>query len=835
MSTTIKILLPEATTNYIENPSFRYDTTGWNAVGSTITRVLEYALFGISSLKVVTPGLVQKEGVYYRVNSLSGTSSPITISAYVRGAGTVQLRLIEGVGKEWISKPCTMKPDMWTRMVVSGFTTGSNDLRMYIETYGNAGAYTFYLDGCQMELKACETTYCDGDQPDCRWNIINSASESSRPNNTKKGGRWVSLTNPCGTTNDVYITLLGGLGMEPITNNIQSWALSPGAFYQSTKILERPVTLTFNLKHESKAIVSQVDRGQIHQLRQQLIDIFKADLTADGEAFKFSFQEGDNGKELFLNMRYESGLEGSWDIRNQWSELIPIRFLAVDPSFVENNLNAMKLNFVDSLINSSYIMRRIDGEYLPMNGGVNGNVLSMEIGKKGEVYLVGLFYIANSGGAIDPDIPALNITYWNGKKFIKIINSITGPGGPSNISAIKVAPNGDVYITGKFTTINGVTVNNVAKWDGSTWSALGNGLTGVPLPGTDPHGMCLEITPTGEIFVGGYFTTAGSVTTANIAKWDGFQWNSVGAYNGLTANNTVWCMSLSRDASILYVGGNFTGQFGKSDLSRVAQYDISSNSFSPMSDGVDDVVCNMKADSLGRPWISGGFVNSGTKVLNYVAYWDNGQWINLGSGLNIPVTSLSIGIGFDEHGNFWVTGRFVAANGNTNIKYSALWNGSTWVHGDFFPGAPSNYYALKCFGKDIYVTNSTPSTSIKRSAITYVTNYGTAEVKPYIYIFGPGRVKWIENITTGKRVYLDLYVFDDEEVIIDFGQAKITSALRGDLTRYVFSGSDFADFVLSPGQNKLCIYMADDVQSLMYMYYQPVHHSIDASVKVELL
>jgi len=56
MAASLKILVPEATENYIQNPSLRYDTTGWTASGSGITQVLTYALYGIASLKVVTSG-----------------------------------------------------------------------------------------------------------------------------------------------------------------------------------------------------------------------------------------------------------------------------------------------------------------------------------------------------------------------------------------------------------------------------------------------------------------------------------------------------------------------------------------------------------------------------------------------------------------------------------------------------------------------------------------------------------------------------------------------------------------------------------------------------------
>jgi hypothetical protein len=36
--------------------------------------------------------------------------------------------------------------------------------------------------------------------------------------------------------------------------------------------------------------------------------------------------------------------------------------------------------------------------------------------------------------------------------------------------------NGNVYVAGNFTMAGSATVMNIAKWDGTTWSALGSGL-----------------------------------------------------------------------------------------------------------------------------------------------------------------------------------------------------------------------------------------------------------------------------------------------------------------------------------------------------------------------
>src|SRR5574342_954277 len=183
-------LIPEATVNYVTNPSLRYDTTGWNASGSTLTRVLTRARFGIASLQVVTAGSALREGAFFRVSVLTNVNEPITISAYVRGAGRVRIRLDNNVvgGTEFSSLPVQLSADRWQRLVVTGFSTGGNDLRLYVETdEAAAAARTFYIDGAQLERKAYVTSYCDGDQTDCRWSGLYHASTSSRPAGTRAG------------------------------------------------------------------------------------------------------------------------------------------------------------------------------------------------------------------------------------------------------------------------------------------------------------------------------------------------------------------------------------------------------------------------------------------------------------------------------------------------------------------------------------------------------------------------------------------------------------------------------------------------------------------------
>lgn len=824
MSANLKILVPDGTTNYIENPALHYDTTGYNAVGSAISRALNFARFGIASLQVITNGAVLREGVYYRVSSLAGVNEPITVSAYVRGAGSVRIRLIANpTGNEWASRPITLRTDVWQRIQVSGFSIGSNDVRLYIETDGKAQAVTFYVDGCQMERKPYATTYCDGDQPGCVWNVVDNGSISTRDPHTRAGGKWVPLAGACRDNDDIYVTVLSGLGMPPIANQVQSWALAPGSFYQNTKIQNRVVTLSFNIKKENPKIFRGVpDLSPLHKLRQQLVDVLKPDKTAGGEPFLFSYQVGD--RELFIWLRYEAGLEGQWDIRNQWTNSFPIRLLAVDPFFFEDSLDAKKLEFYSREV-SGRVMQKTGGLWKTMNYGANNGVVCFAIGKKGEIYAGGFFTIVNNNAlAVDPLRAANNIAMWDGTKWNALGNGLN-----AQVKDIAVAPNGDLYAVGQFTVAGVVAANYVAKWDGSAWSALGSGASA--------QLTCVDVAPNGDVYIGGTFTSAGGITVHNVARWDG-AWHSMGNYIGL--NSGLFDIKVSRDGTKVYIAGAFTDEFGlaANNLKKVCYYDPATNLFVRMGivNGFNNDCYGIMESKSGKVYVGGQFTAYGATVIKGAAVWNGNSWYPFGSGsgfANLSSMSAAIVRKFHEFsdGSLLAFGNFLFIDGIPTLNI-ALWNGSVWsiFDSDGLGGNDGN--AVIDSEDGVYLGAASP---VGHGAATTVINTGTTETKPVIYLRGYGFLRWLENLTAKKRIYLNLTVMAGEEVIIDLGKGTIQSSTRGSLYSSILPGSDFGDFSLLPGENIISCYMTNDVDAMMYMYWQPQHWSGDASTTPEEL
>lgn len=88
--------------------------------------------------------------------------------------------------------------------------------------------------------------------------------------------------------------------------------------------------------------------------------------------------------------------------------------------------------------------------------------------------------------------------------------------------SIVVAPNGTVYVGGTFGKAGGKPVKNIAKWDGNSWSPLGQGCNNEGV-------ITLALGPDGSVYAGGWITEAGGKPVKCAAKWNGNSWSPMGS------------------------------------------------------------------------------------------------------------------------------------------------------------------------------------------------------------------------------------------------------------------------------------------------------------------
>lgn len=804
------MLVPDATVNYIKNPAIRDATTGWNASSSAISRSFDEARFDFTSLKIVTSNALIHEGAYYRVNTIN-TDHPCTVSAYLRGEGKVRIRLyLSPSGKEWSSKAVNLSSDHWTRLEITGRAYG-DDVRLYVETDGDAPqSVTFYMDGAQMELKNYSTTYCDGEQPKCTWSGTFDSSTSSRPANTRLGGRWYQLTGLNRYDSDIYMTHVAGQGMASLTLNTQPYSMLAGSTFGNSKVNARVLNVTFFTKNEP-SLGSQTTAA-LGELRQQLVDLLKPDRTYIDEPILLEWTDGDN-LPLYLSVRYAGGLEGAWDIRNQWRNGFVVRFLAVDPFWYEDNQNIGTLG-ISQTVNAAgeYGFRKldVDGSWDIITGfDANQYAINMIEGADGTLYFVD----ASSA-----------IYSYDGETLTKIGTA------DDSVFCMMIGADGYMYIGGNFANVDAVPAAGIAYWDGAAW----NQLAGNPLNTTV---RALVLGDDGVIFAGGNGANGKAYYRDN-----GGGWHEMGAGGGSEIGGTiVQDMAISPDRRYVWVGGNFSVS---TDVN-ITKYDIKNDTYLVGDSGdepFDDVVRVVYITPDGTVYAAGEFQGNvaGDVTYAFIAKFEGGVWAPLGDSSDGMDAALGDYIQtIVQYRNGIITGTYYGVLGSVPPAHTIsglgtqYWNGSSWANIDIVPfgNATLNCYKLYVDSrKNLYVLGYDRA-NISEDAT--VENTGSAYVYPKVRIQGDsGFLFWLENGTQRVQVRLNYSLIGGEPIFIDFGQRLIYNKASGRLFSALRSGSEFSSMELMPGNNIINLFIDSDVNATAYMAYTPRHWSVDALARV---
>ncbi len=308
-----------------------------------------------------------------------------------------------------------------------------------------------------------------------------------------------------------------------------------------------------------------------------------------------------------------------------------------------------------------------------VGSGMDGSPLALAVFDRGAgfdsvLFAVGLF--AHAGG-----IAVNGIANWDGSSWSALASGMDG-----TVYAIATSNDGPggsamLYVGGSFTSACGVPAKGVARWDGTTWSALSSGLNGAALSLT----MFDDGSGSGPaLFVGGEFTTAGGVAANRIAKWDGSAWSALGS--GLSGGG-VYALTVFDDGSgagpKLYAGGSFTSSGGVA-LNRVARWN--GVTWAPLGSGLGGVQSKVSAlttfddgSGTGPSLYAGGTFTAFPFLGPGVARWTGTSWSTVGL-----IGSVNALASFDDgsgSGPTLCAGRSGSASASSVVR----WTGSTWV------------------------------------------------------------------------------------------------------------------------------------------------------------
>jgi hypothetical protein len=324
------------------------------------------------------------------------------------------------------------------------------------------------------------------------------------------------------------------------------------------------------------------------------------------------------------------------------------------------------------------------------------------------------------------------------------------------VETIVDAGGGVYYIGGEFVAVGGVLAKNIAKWNGTAWEAMGQGL------GENGGVLDIAVVSGTEVYAGGDFYSFAGLSY--FARWNGTAWSAVSTFdqtvqalklvgsdlyvggnfssiNGTAAlgyfakrSGTVWSSmgtfnanvyGITNEGTNLYVGGSFSSISG-SVTGNVAKWN--GTIWSKMGTPPDYAVRAMTAVSASEIYIGGHFTQAGGSSAEKVAKWDGAQWRPLGSGVNNNVIALTrVG------GDLYVGGQFTQAGGSAASKV-ARWNGTQWSPLGNGVALSSDYAvtALGQVGSELFVGGNFVRVDGSNLQASGLAKYGTAwqEVSP---------------------------------------------------------------------------------------------------------
>lgn len=292
-------------------------------------------------------------------------------------------------------------------------------------------------------------------------------------------------------------------------------------------------------------------------------------------------------------------------------------------------------------------------------------VARLAIDANGDLLVGGIF------GSV-AGVAANNLARWNGSSW-----SALGSGVIGEVDEILVTSTGNVFVGGLFALGGPGQFVNVAQWTGSSWQPLGAGTFSTVLPDYARVQALAEVP--GGIVVGGGFDLAGGQSALKVAFWNGSTWSAMGSGievlgpSGLPS--TVLALERTTNGD-LYAAGNF-GTISGRDGAGLARW--SGVDWRPLrSQGIGNVATAVHRTIAGDVYLGGEFQDIDGVVHRRIAKRAGTGWQPLGSGLGAAFVGPTVtSIRSFATGEVVVGGRFPTAGG-ASIAGLAVWNGTSW-------------------------------------------------------------------------------------------------------------------------------------------------------------
>ncbi len=275
-----------------------------------------------------------------------------------------------------------------------------------------------------------------------------------------------------------------------------------------------------------------------------------------------------------------------------------------------------------------------------------------------------------------------NVAYWNGSSW-SALGSGLGDGPSDTVNALTVY-NGSLVAGGAFTASGATTLGRIARWNGSAWVRFNSGST-IDLTAT----VNALTVYNGSLVAGGTFTTAGTNTTGTVtvnrlARWNGAAWGAINPTGSVKGVNGV-VNALAVAGGDLVAGGSFatagTATTGSLTVNNIARWSWNGADWvvqAAFDTGTDGAVRGLAVDAVtGDIVIGGDFTSPGS----HVARWNGSAWSGLGDGIGSgEIFGSSVNaVAVLPNGDVVAGGPFYSTGpAATYVSQLARYDGSSW-------------------------------------------------------------------------------------------------------------------------------------------------------------
>lgn len=242
------------------------------------------------------------------------------------------------------------------------------------------------------------------------------------------------------------------------------------------------------------------------------------------------------------------------------------------------------------------------------------------------------------------------------------------------IDKVAVGPQDRLYASGPGAQDD---LQHFAQWDGTQWVELGNGFK--------TAGHSLAVDSAGRLYTERLVESEAGLATA-VMRWNAGRWEDItGNFSPLVealqaerVSSNIPLTALAVDgADNLYAAGQFyyptADHLSEQPMGYVARWD--QKTWSLAGQGLDQMnILALGVSATGRVYVAGERPQTGAAAFTgFVAYRDNGKWIQAGTPRLSPCASIT-GIALDHAG-----GLYASCTGSEPGGLIFHWDGTDWT------------------------------------------------------------------------------------------------------------------------------------------------------------